>query len=238
MATKFRLRLGDCLDVMKDIPDNSFHSVVCDPPYGLKFMGKNWDHGVPGIPFWKEILRVSKPGAFLLAFGGTRTHHRLMVAIEDAGWEIRDTLMWLYGSGFPKSMDISKQLDKMAGVEREVVGEYKYPDGSGKRSIIDSSKSANQYGTNRPGHPMATKIGYVMEHRLIMAEHLGQMLEPIEVVHHINRNKSDNRIENLLLMQKAEHDRLKKPRRQSVIECPHCQKLIQLSNHARRVVPI
>lgn len=94
---RFRLKLGDCLEVMKDIPDNSFHSVVTDPPYGLKFMGKNWDHGVPGKIFWEEILRVAKPGAHLLAFGGSRTHHRLMVAIEDAGWEIRDCLMWLYG---------------------------------------------------------------------------------------------------------------------------------------------
>jgi len=78
-------------------------------------MGKVWDHGVPGIPFWQECLRVSKPGAHMLAFGGTRTHHRLMVAIEDAGWEIRDTLMWVYGSGFPKSLDVSKAIDKHDG---------------------------------------------------------------------------------------------------------------------------
>jgi hypothetical protein len=87
-------------------------SIVTDPPYGLKFMGKEWDHGVPGVPFWVEALRVAKPGAFLLAFGGTRTHHRLMVAIEDAGWEIRDVIMWVYGSGFPKSHDVSKAIDK------------------------------------------------------------------------------------------------------------------------------
>jgi DNA modification methylase len=88
---------GDCLELMKEIPDNYFDSFVTDPPYGLKFMGKDWDHGVPGEHFWKEFLRTAKPGAHLMAFGGTRTHHRLMVAIEDAGWEIRDCLMWVYG---------------------------------------------------------------------------------------------------------------------------------------------
>jgi site-specific DNA-methyltransferase (adenine-specific) len=86
-------------------------------------MGKGWDHGVPGQSFWAEALRVAKPGAHLLAFGGTRTYHRLACAIEDAGWEIRDCVMWVYAQGFPKSMDVSKQLDKAAGAEREVVGE-------------------------------------------------------------------------------------------------------------------
>jgi DNA modification methylase len=94
---------GDCLEVMADRPGNSVDSIVSDPPYGLSFMGKQWDHGVPGVPFWAEALRVAKPGAFLVAFGGTRTYHRLTCAIEDAGWEIRDCLSWLYGSGFPKS---------------------------------------------------------------------------------------------------------------------------------------
>jgi DNA modification methylase len=113
---------GDCREILKQYPDNKFDSIVTDPPYGLSFMGKEWDRGIPGVPFWQEFLRVSKPGAHILAFGGTRTHHRLMVAIEDAGWEIRDCLMWVYGSGFPKSLDISKAIDKAAGVEREVVG--------------------------------------------------------------------------------------------------------------------
>jgi site-specific DNA-methyltransferase (adenine-specific) len=88
-------------------------------------MGKGWDHGVPGVEFWTEALRVAKPGAHLLAFGGTRTYHRLACAIEDAGWEIRDCVMWVYGSGFPKSHDVSKAIDKAAGAEREVVGETK-----------------------------------------------------------------------------------------------------------------
>jgi site-specific DNA-methyltransferase (adenine-specific) len=93
---------GDCLDVMRGMPDASVDAVVTDPPYGLSFMGKDWDHGVPGVPFWREALRVAKPGAYLLAFGGTRTYHRLACAIEDAGFEVCDCLSWLYGSGFPK----------------------------------------------------------------------------------------------------------------------------------------
>jgi len=111
---------GDCLEQMEFFDDNYFDSIVTDPPYGLSFMGKDWDRGVPGTHFWKEFLRVAKPGAHLLAFGGTRTHHRLMVAVEDAGWEIRDCLMWVYGSGFPKSLDVSKAIDKAAGKETVV----------------------------------------------------------------------------------------------------------------------
>jgi len=108
--------------VMAAMPDNSVDSIVTDPPYGLAFMGKNWDKGVPGEAFWVEALRVAKPGAHILAFGGTRTYHRLAVAIEDAGWEIRDMIQWVYGSGFPKSLDVGKAIDKAAGAEREVVG--------------------------------------------------------------------------------------------------------------------
>lgn len=110
---------GDCLDVMPTLAAESVDAVICDPPYGLSFMGKDWDHGVPGEHFWREALRVAKPGAHLLAFGGTRTYHRLTCAIEDAGWEIRDCLSFLYGSGFPKSHNISKAIDKAAGAERE-----------------------------------------------------------------------------------------------------------------------
>lgn len=93
---------GDCLTAMAAMDAGSIDAIVTDPPYGLKFMGKAWDHGVPGVPFWDAALRVAKPGSYLLAFGGTRTFHRLTCAIEDAGWEVQDCLMWLYGSGFPK----------------------------------------------------------------------------------------------------------------------------------------
>jgi site-specific DNA-methyltransferase (adenine-specific) len=108
---------------MGEMPENSVDSIVTDPPYGLSFMGKNWDRGVPGVPFWEQALRVLKPGGHLLAFGGSRTYHRLAVAVEDAGFEVRDQIMWIYGSGFPKSLDIGKAIDKAAGVEREVVGQ-------------------------------------------------------------------------------------------------------------------
>ena len=116
---------GNCLDTLKTLPDNSVDSIVTDPPYELGFMGKSWDNS--GIAYnqdlWRECLRVLKPGGHLLAFSGSRTYHRMTVAIEDAGFEIRDQIMWLYGSGFPKSLDVSKAIDKAAGVVGEVIGE-------------------------------------------------------------------------------------------------------------------
>jgi len=104
-----KLLLGDCLERMKEIPDNSVDSIVTDPPYGLSFMGKKWDYNVPSTDIWTEALRVLKPGGHLLSFGGTRTYHRLVVAIEDSGFEIRDQIMWIYGSGFPKSHNLKEQ---------------------------------------------------------------------------------------------------------------------------------
>jgi site-specific DNA-methyltransferase (adenine-specific) len=94
---------GECLEVMRSLDADCVDAIVTDPPYGLAFMGKSWDHAVPGPEFFAEMLRVAKPGAHLLSFGGTRLYHRTTCAIEDAGWEVRDCLMWLYGSGFPKS---------------------------------------------------------------------------------------------------------------------------------------
>ncbi len=144
-----RLLCGDCLEVMKGMEEASVEAIVCDPPYGLSFMGSKWDHGIPGVPFWEAALRVAKPGAYLFAFGGTRTFHRLACAIEDAGWELRDTLMWVYGSGFPKSLDVSKAIDKAAGAERES-GEWydRYHDGGtrnnrGPRGNLFAERGAN-----------------------------------------------------------------------------------------------
>jgi len=117
-----RVICGDVLTVLGGMDDNIYHGVLCDPPYGLKFMGKAWDHGVPGVDVWAEVLRVCRPGAHLLAFGGSRTFHRLVCAIEDAGWEIRDSLQWIYGSGFPKSHDVGKALDREAGAVRDIIG--------------------------------------------------------------------------------------------------------------------
>ena len=100
------LETGDCLAVLKTYPDNSMDSCVTDPPYGLSFMGKKWDYDVPSVDIWKEVYRVLKPGAYLLAFAGTRTQHRMAVNIEDAGFEIRDMIAWMYGQGFPKSHNL------------------------------------------------------------------------------------------------------------------------------------
>jgi DNA modification methylase/transcriptional regulator with XRE-family HTH domain len=109
------IRHGDCLAVMREMPDVSVDAVVTDPPYGLAFMGKRWDYDVPSEDVWHECLRVLKPGGHLLAFAGTRTQHRMAVRIEDAGFEIRDMIAWVYGSGFPKSLDVSKAIDKAGG---------------------------------------------------------------------------------------------------------------------------
>jgi site-specific DNA-methyltransferase (adenine-specific) len=106
---------GDNMEILKSLPDNSIDSIVTDPPYGLSFMGKKWDHDVPSVNFWKEIFRVLKPGGHVLSFGGTRTYHRMVVNIEDAGFEIRDQIMWIYGSGFPKSHNVGEQIKKKTG---------------------------------------------------------------------------------------------------------------------------
>lgn len=118
---------GDCLEEMRKMEENSVDSIVTDPPYGLGFMGKDWDAGVPGKQFWIEALRVAKPGAHLISFGGSRTWHRLACAIEDAGWELRDNLAWVYASGMPKGQNISKALEKAAG--KEVSSEGYVPNG-------------------------------------------------------------------------------------------------------------
>src|SRR5699024_5631479 len=121
---------GDCIQVMNAMPANSIDAIVTDPPYGLGFMGRKWDSLPPSLEWSEACMRVLKPGAHIVAFGGTRTRHRLAVAIEDAGFEMRDSLAWLYGSGFPKSMNVGKAIDKRAGAEREVGGEYASPEGT------------------------------------------------------------------------------------------------------------
>jgi DNA modification methylase len=142
---------GDCREVMATLDAESVDAIVSDPPYGLSFMGKGWDHGVPGVEFWTEALRVAKPGAHLLAFGGTRTYHRLACAIEDAGWEIRDCVMWVYGSGFPKSHDVSKAIDKMDASEEQERRRLRFT--TWVRSTGVTSRQIDEAtGTNMGGH--------------------------------------------------------------------------------------
>lgn len=124
-ATDVTVYQGDCIEVMRQMPENSVDAIVTDPPYGLEFMGRDWDgFGTPlGFQTWteawaREAIRVLKPGGHLLAFAGTRTYHRMASGVEDAGFEIRDCIAWMYGSGFPKSLDVSKAIDKAAGAER------------------------------------------------------------------------------------------------------------------------
>jgi len=203
------LHHGDCLDVMRTLPDASVDSVCTDPPYGLEFMGKEWDSfggpargmsdetrksqrdsdewwaknyggylsGVPAKPrpgaplafqrwceLWAiECLRVLKPGGHLLAFGGTRTWHRLACAVEDAGFEIRDSIAWLYGSGFPKSLDVSKAIDKAAGAEREVVGvraDFQAKKGAEIRRGVDNARNFNErHDPGRGGYTDPASVG-------------------------------------------------------------------------------
>jgi DNA modification methylase len=154
-SSKHTLHLGDCRAVMATLDDNSIDAIVCDPPYELGFMGKAWDNS--GIAYdvtvWQQCLRVLKPGGHLIAFGGSRTYHRLAVAIEDAGFEIRDQIQWIYGSGFPKSLDVSKAMDKQAGATREVV-----------RTPITPHTTAGKGSSNeldeRPWLTKARELGY------------------------------------------------------------------------------
>jgi DNA modification methylase len=145
---------GDCIEVMKNLPENFVDSIVTDPPYELGFMGKSWDSS--GVAFnvdvWKEALRVLKPGGHLIAFSGSRTYHRMAVAIEDAGFEIRDQIMWIYGSGFPKSLDVSKAIDKVNGEPNRLLKFTNWMRTTGlKAKQLDEAT-----GTNMGGHYLTT----------------------------------------------------------------------------------
>lgn len=151
---KIKLINGDCLVKLKELETNSVDSIVTDPPYELGFMGKSWDStGIANNKeMWAECLRVLKPGGHLLAFSGTRTYHRMASVIEDAGFEVRDMIEWVYGSGFPKSLNIGKAVDKLQGNEREVVGKKRCgiadsPFGSceEERKHIDETKGNSEW---------------------------------------------------------------------------------------------
>jgi len=137
-----RILVGDCLHVLKTLADNSVDAIVTDPPYGLAFMGKRWDYDVPSTAIWTECLRVLKPGGHLLAFAGTRTQHRMAVRIEDAGFEIRDMIAWVYGSGFPKSLDVPKAIDRAQGV----TGTFGDPKSAAHAGWIDRGRLRGEDG--------------------------------------------------------------------------------------------
>ena len=144
---------GDCKEELKKYSDSYFHSCVTDPPYGIKFMNQKWDYSIPSVEIWKEIYRVLRPGGFVLCFCGTRTQHRMAVNIEDAGFHIRDVIAWIYGQGFPKSLDIGKAIDKQLGVydKREIIGYMNAPgdtcfmqfDGKNTRPFLEKQKAEN-----------------------------------------------------------------------------------------------
>lgn len=146
-APTWTVHHGDCLDIMAAIPPASIDAIVTDPPYGLGFMGHEWDALPPGLPWARECIRVLKPGGHVLAFGGTRTYHRLAVALEDAGFDIRDTLAWLYGSGFPKSLDVAKAIDATVQHGGSSPAQLRARDG----------RPPGPGGSNRPGHGAAGK---------------------------------------------------------------------------------
>lgn len=155
---QFTLLKGDCLETLRGLDDNSIDSVVCDPPYEINFMNKGWDNS--GIAFstqvWSECFRVLKPGGHLIAFGGTRTIHRITCAIEDSGFDIRDQICWMQFQGFPKSLNISKQLDRMAGAEREVIGQ----DGrtaQSENTITNFGMGFGDWEITKPATPEAQK---------------------------------------------------------------------------------
>lgn len=147
---------NDCIKQIKEFDSNSIDSIITDPPYEIGFMNAAWDY--TGISFdkeiWKECLRVAKPGAFLLCFGGSRTFHRIACAIEDAGWELKDTIIWLYSSGMPKALDIGKAVDEKLGNKREVT-QFR-TDGRGKWEL----KMARQKGDTGIGHADGSKQKY------------------------------------------------------------------------------
>ncbi len=188
------LLLGDCLERLRELPACSVDACVTDPPYGLSFMGKAWDYDVPQVEVWREVLRVLKPGGHLLAFAGTRTQHRMAVQIEDAGFEIRDLIAWVYGSGFPKSLDVSKAIDKLDASEAQQARRYRFTEWV--RSTGLTAKQIDEAtGTNMGGHytTAASQPAIMTLEHLDAVRHLiGEVPEWVECECEIRSVESEN----------------------------------------------
>jgi hypothetical protein len=170
-----KIEFGDCLAVLRTFAPSSIDAIVTDPPYGLSFMGKKWDYDVPSVEVWAECLRVLKPGGHLLAFAGTRTQHRMAVRIEDAGFEIRDLIAWVYGSGFPKSLDVSKAIDKLAGSATQRSNQLRFTEWmrstgltSARIDAITGTSMGGHYTTAASQPEVATR-----EHLEMLRPHIG-----------------------------------------------------------------
>jgi site-specific DNA-methyltransferase (adenine-specific) len=208
MTDKLTLHHGDCLEVLRSLPDCSVDSIVTDPPYGLSFMGKRWDYDVPSVDVWVECLRVLKPGGHLLAFAGTRTQHRMAVRIEDAGFEIRDMIAWVYGSGFPKSLNLKDEwqgwgtalkpaLEPISVARKPLVGTVAenvlqhgtgaiYVDG-GRVAAPENAGVTWTRGGNQTGASLTTNTTGV--HQFVEAHHAGRW--PANFIHDGSEEATD-----------------------------------------------
>tara|TARA_R100000773_G_scaffold28287_1_gene24324 strand:+ start:207 stop:1163 length:957 start_codon:yes stop_codon:yes gene_type:complete len=145
------LILGNCLEKLKDIDTQSIDAVITDPPYGISFMQNRWDYDVPSVKIWKECFRVLKHGGHILSFSSARTYHRLVCNVEDAGFEIRDQILWIYGTGFPKNLDIGKGVDKLQGNQRKSLGFYdprSTQDGGNRKNRAIGNQQVANYKTS------------------------------------------------------------------------------------------
>jgi DNA modification methylase len=199
---------NNCLTALQGMDDCSVDSIVTDPPYGLSFMGRKWDYDVPSKEIWAECLRVLKPGGHLLAFAGTRTQHRMCVNIEDAGFEIRDMIAWVYGSGFPKSMDISKALDRRDAKEKQEMRRERFTEWV-RSTGVTARQIDEATGTNMGGHytTAASQPAIMTREHLNACRHLlGDVPEWVEREADIRSVESENFKARALLRTEARYN--------------------------------
>jgi DNA modification methylase len=199
------LYCGDNLEVMSSLAKESISAIVTDPPYGLSFMGKRWDYDVPSVETWRLVFDLLKPGGHLLSFAGTRTQHRMAVNIEDAGFEIRDMIAWVYGSGFPKSLAVDKAIDKMDAAEAQQARRYRFT--AWVRSTgVTSAQIDAATGTNMGGHytTAASQPAIMTREHLEQCRHLlGDVPEWVEREADIRSVESKNFAEREVVGQKT-----------------------------------